>query len=49
MVGVHKPGAPDANTVLDVPNYNFHYQRSYNLAHPIHVTRGGAGPDHLYL
>ena len=29
-----------AGTVLDVPNYNFHYQKAYNLAKPIHVTAG---------
>ena len=29
------PGTPDARTLLNVTNYNFDYQRSYNLAHPI--------------
>ena len=37
---VLNPGTPEAKTVLDVPNYNFHYQRSYNLSTPIHVTNG---------
>jgi Copper type II ascorbate-dependent monooxygenase, C-terminal domain len=31
-------GTPKAQTVLDVPDYNFHDQKSYNLAHPIPVT-----------
>ncbi len=34
------PGTPDATTVLDVPNYDFHDQRSYNLATPIRVHAG---------
>ena len=34
------PGTPEARTVLNVPSYNFHDQRSYNLATPIHVTAG---------
>ena len=37
---VLNPGTPEAKTVLDVPNYNFHDQRSYNLAKPIAVTAG---------
>jgi hypothetical protein len=37
---VLNPGTPDAKTILDVPNYNFHYQRSYNLAHPVAVSPG---------
>ncbi len=37
---VLNPGTPRAQTVLDVPNYNFHYQKAYNLAKPIHVTAG---------
>ncbi len=37
---VLNPGTPQAKTVLDVPNYDFHYQRSYNLATPIPVTAG---------
>jgi hypothetical protein len=37
---VLNPGTPEAKTVLDVPDYNFHYQRSYNLATPIPVTAG---------
>jgi hypothetical protein len=37
---VLNPGTPQAETVLDVPNYNFHYQKAYNLAHPISVTSG---------
>jgi Copper type II ascorbate-dependent monooxygenase, C-terminal domain len=37
---VLNPGTPEAKTVLNVPDYNFHYQRSYNLAAPIPVTAG---------
>ena len=37
---VLNPGTPEARTVLKVPSYNFHDQRSYNLAAPIHVTAG---------
>jgi Copper type II ascorbate-dependent monooxygenase, C-terminal domain len=33
------PGTPQAKTVLDVPDYNFHYQRAYNIK-PIRVTAG---------
>jgi hypothetical protein len=34
------PGTPEARTVLSVPAYNFHYQRSYNLGTPVAVTAG---------
>jgi hypothetical protein len=34
------PGTPQAKTVLNVPNYNFHYQKAYNLSTPIHVKAG---------
>jgi hypothetical protein len=37
---VLNPGTPQAKTILDVPNYNFHYQRAYNLATPVKVTKG---------
>jgi hypothetical protein len=37
---VLNPGTPQAQTVLDVPNYNFHYQKAYNLAKPVRVTAG---------
>ena len=37
---VLNPGTPEAKTVLDVPNYDFHDQRSYNLSNPIPVTAG---------
>jgi hypothetical protein len=37
---VLNPGTPQAQTVLNVPNYNFHYQKAYNLAKPVHVTAG---------
>jgi Copper type II ascorbate-dependent monooxygenase, C-terminal domain len=33
-------GTKQAKTVLDVPNYDFHDQKSYNLADPIRVTAG---------
>ena len=34
------PGTPDAKTLLDVTNYNFDYQRSYNLATPVTTKHG---------
>jgi len=34
------PGTPEATTVLDVPHYDFHHQRSYNLATPVRATAG---------
>lgn len=37
---VLNPGTPEAKTVLDVPNFDFHDQRSYNLSEPIPVTAG---------
>jgi hypothetical protein len=37
---VLNPGTPEAKTVLDVPDYDFHDQRSYNLATPIPVKTG---------
>jgi hypothetical protein len=37
---VLNPGTPQAKTVLNVPNYNFHYQKAYNLTTPIPVTAG---------
>jgi hypothetical protein len=37
---VLNPGTPEAKTVLNVPNYDFHDQKSYNLATPIPVTAG---------
>ena len=37
---VLNPGTPEAQTVLNVPDYNFHDQKAYNLAKPVHVTAG---------
>ncbi len=37
---VLNPGTPKAKTVLNVPDYNFHDQKSYNLTRPIPVTAG---------
>ena len=37
---VVNPGTPGARTVLSVPNYNFDYQKAYNLSTPIPVKRG---------
>jgi hypothetical protein len=37
---VLNPGTPQAKTVIDVPNYNFDYQKAYNLSTPIPVSRG---------
>jgi hypothetical protein len=34
------PGTPTQRTILDVPNYNFHYQKAYDLQQPIAVVRG---------
>ena len=36
---VLNPGTPQAKTILDVPNYNFDYQKAYNVV-PIPVSRG---------
>ena len=36
---VLNPGTPQAKTILSVPNYNFDYQKAYNVA-PIPVSRG---------
>ncbi len=33
------PGTPQAKTVLDVSDYNFHYQRAYNIT-PVKVSAG---------
>ncbi len=37
---VVNPGTPQARTVLNVPSYNFDYQKAYNLKTPIPVTKG---------
>jgi hypothetical protein len=37
---VLNPGTPNAKTLLDVPNYNFHYQKAYNLSTPVPVSAG---------
>jgi hypothetical protein len=34
------PGTPDQKTVLDVTDYNFHYQKAYDLKTPIPVVPG---------
>jgi hypothetical protein len=34
------PGTPEARVLLDVPDYNFHYQRAYNLKSWAKVTAG---------
>jgi hypothetical protein len=34
------PATPRARTVLSVPDYDFHYQKAYNLSTPIPVTAG---------
>ena len=33
------PGTPQAKTILDVPDYNFHYQKAYDVA-PVAVKAG---------
>ncbi len=37
---VLNPGTPQARTVLNVADYNFHYQKAYNLSTPIQVKAG---------
>ncbi len=37
---VLNPGTPQSKTILDVPHYNFDYQRAYTLAEPVAVSRG---------
>lgn len=37
---VLNPGTPQARTIVNVPNYSFHYQRAYNLSTPIPVRAG---------
>jgi hypothetical protein len=39
FTAVLNPGTPQAKTILNVPNYNFDYQKAYNIA-PIAVSRG---------
>jgi len=34
------PGTPTQKTLLNVPDFNFHYQRGYNLAHWVKVVPG---------
>jgi hypothetical protein len=34
------PGTPTQKTILDVSNYNFHYQKAYDLSTPIPVVPG---------
>jgi hypothetical protein len=40
MTIVLDPGTPKARTLLDVTNYNFDYQRSYTLKHPVATGPG---------
>jgi hypothetical protein len=42
---VLNPGTPQAQTLLNVTNYNFDYQRSYNLAKPVATVAG----DHVQV
>jgi hypothetical protein len=37
---VLNPGTPGQKTILNVANYNFHYQRAYDLSKPIAVVPG---------
>jgi hypothetical protein len=37
---VLNPGTPQAKTIINVPDYNFHYQKAYNLAKPVAVVPG---------
>ena len=34
------PGTPQAHTLMDVPDYNFHFQRAYDLKRWVQVTPG---------
>ena len=34
------PGTSQAQTIMNVPDYNFHYQRAYNLKNWVKVTAG---------
>jgi len=34
------PGTPTQQTILNVPNYNFHYQKAYDLKTPVSVVPG---------
>ncbi len=40
MKFVLNPGTPTQRTLLDVTDYDFHYQRGYDLAKPVPVGRG---------
>ena len=40
MQVVLDPGTPKAETLLDVTNYNFDYQKTYDLAHPVTTQPG---------
>lgn len=40
MTMVVNPGTPQATTILDVPNYDFNYQRSYDLKKWVKVSPG---------
>ena len=40
MKFVLNPGTPGARTLLDVTDYDFHYQRGYDLAKPVAVGPG---------
>jgi hypothetical protein len=37
---VLNPGTPTQQTILDVPDYNFHYQKAYDLKTPVPVSPG---------
>ncbi len=37
---VLNPGTPEAKIILNVLNYDFNYQKGYNLSSPVPVTRG---------
>jgi hypothetical protein len=40
MKFVLNPGTPSQKTLLNVTDYDFHYQRGYDLAKPVPVGRG---------
>jgi len=39
------PGTPAQRVLLSVPSYNFHYQRSYDMANPVYVK----STDHIQV
>ena len=49
MKFVLNPGTPTQRTLLNVTDYDFHYQRGYDLAKPVAGGSGRHYRHHLYL